>query len=80
MSAYRVHNNNIQAELKELRGKVTQAQESLVEDGDVSKLEEECSWFRNETTRLQTHYTSMQKDMNVSFFASFRLLFSLFND
>ena len=64
LSAYRVHQINIQLELKELRIKVTQAQESLIEDADVHKMEEECSWFRNETSRLQIHFSSMQKDLD----------------
>lgn len=44
--------------------RVAEAEESLLDDGVVSKLEEECNWFRNETIRLQSHSTSMQNDIN----------------
>lgn len=37
----------------------------LQDDGEVSKLEEECNWFRNETNRLQTHSMTMQHDIHV---------------
>lgn len=37
----------------------------LQDDGEVSKLEEECNWFRNETNRLQTHSAAMQHDIQV---------------
>jgi hypothetical protein len=49
----------------------------LQDDGEVSKLEEECNWFRNETNRLQTHSATMQHDIHVSsssLFLSFSLL------
>ena len=38
---------------------------SLQDDGEVSKLEDECNWFRMETNRLQTHSTTMQTDIKV---------------
>ena len=50
-------------ELKELKQKVTSAQESLTIDGDVAKQEEECAWFRSETSRLTIHQDNMQEDM-----------------
>jgi hypothetical protein len=45
--------------------RVAKAEMLLQDDGEVSKLEEECNWFRNETNRLQTHSTSMQHDIHV---------------
>jgi hypothetical protein len=69
---------SVQLELKELQEKyclcdlsllisrrVAKAEMLLQDDGEVSKLEEECNWFRNETNRLQTHSTSMQHDIHV---------------
>lgn len=38
---------------------------SLQDDGEVSKLEEECNWFRMETNRLQTQSSTMQTDIRV---------------
>jgi predicted RNase H-like nuclease (RuvC/YqgF family) len=43
--------------------RVAKAEESLQDDGEVSRLEEECNWFRNETIRLQSHSQSMQNDI-----------------
>lgn len=63
LSAYRVHMLNVQLELKELGGKVAKAEEFLQDDSEVSKLEEECKWFRDETNRLQTNVTQMTNDM-----------------
>jgi uncharacterized protein YicC (UPF0701 family) len=64
--AYRVHQVDIQQELKELKQRVAQAETSLIEDGAVARMEDECSWFRSETTRLQNHCSAMRKDMAVS--------------
>ena len=50
-------------ELKELKQKVNNAQESLTIDGDVAKQEEECAWFRSETSRLTIHQDNMVQDM-----------------
>lgn len=63
LSAYRVHMLNVQLELKELGGKVAKAEEFLQDDSEVSKLEEECKWFRDETNRLQLNVTQMTNDM-----------------
>ena len=60
-----MHQVNIQLELKELKQKVYNAQESLSIDGDVAKQEEECAWFRSETSRLDIHYKNMRADMKV---------------
>ena len=65
LTSYRVHQVNIQLELKELKQKVANAQESLSIDGDVAKQEEECAWFRSETVRLDTHYKNMRSDLRV---------------
>ena len=65
LSAYRIHQVNIQLELRELKAKVASAQESLSIDGDVAKQEEECAWFRSETSRLDSHYKNMKHDMKV---------------
>jgi hypothetical protein len=77
---------SVQLELKELQEKyclcylsllisrrVAKAEMLLQDDGEVSKLEEECNWFRNETNRLQTHSTSMQHDIHVRLSFSFSL-------
>lgn len=45
----------------------------LQDDGEVSKLEEECNWFRNETNRLQTHSSAMQHDIQVLILVEFNL-------
>mmetsp|Transcript_36292 Transcript_36292/g.67624 ORF Transcript_36292/g.67624 Transcript_36292/m.67624 type:complete len:439 (-) Transcript_36292:10-1326(-) len=63
LSAYRVHMLGVQLELKELKLKVAKAELSLQDDGEVSKLEDECNWFRTETNRLNTHCSSMQSDI-----------------
>ena len=68
LSAYRVHMLNVQLELKELTTKVAKAEEFLQDDSEVSKLEEECQWFRNETNRLQSHVQAMDQDMTVGLF------------
>jgi hypothetical protein len=56
---------NVQLELKELKGRVETAEESLQDDGEVSKLEDECNWFRGETDRLLANRATMQKDIKV---------------
>jgi hypothetical protein len=48
--------------------RVAKAEMLLQDDGEVSKLEEECNWFRNETNRLQTHSATMQHDIHVRSF------------
>ena len=53
----------VQLELKELKLKVAKAELSLQDDGEVSKLEDECNWFRTETNRLNAHCSSMQSDI-----------------
>ena len=53
-------------ELKELQQKVSNAQESLSIDEDVAKQEDECAWFRRETSRLDIHYQNMRGDMKVT--------------
>jgi hypothetical protein len=63
LSAYRVHMLGVQLELKELKLKVAKAELSLQDDGEVSKLEDECNWFRTETNRLNTHCSSMKSDI-----------------
>lgn len=63
LSAYRVHMLGVQLELKELKLKVAKAELSLQDDGEVSKLEDECNWFRTETNRLNAHCSSMQSDI-----------------
>jgi hypothetical protein len=88
LGAYRVHQVNIQLELKDLRHKISMAQESLTIDGDVAKQEEECAWFRGETSRLTIHHSNMQADLksmhdrlgffSVSFIHSFFHSLSLF--
>jgi hypothetical protein len=65
LSAYRVHQLKIQEELKDLKEKVAKAEESLVEDGAVARMKEECNWFRDESKRLQSHATAMTKDFNL---------------
>ena len=65
LSAYRVHQISIQEELKDLKELVSKAEESLVEDGAVARMEEECNWFKSESKRLQSHVSSMTKDMNL---------------
>lgn len=62
LSAYRVHMLNVQLELKELKSRVAKAEESLQDDDVVSRLEEECQWFRNEKNMLQLQATAMEKD------------------
>ena len=66
LSAYRVHMLNVQLELKELTAKVTKAEEFLQDDSEVSKLEEECKWFKDEEKRLKTNVTNMATDITVS--------------
>jgi len=63
LSAYRVHMLNVQLELKELKLKVAKAEESLLDDGLVSKKEAECNWFKDEKNRLQHHAYNMEKDL-----------------
>jgi len=46
--------------------RVDKAELSLQDDGLVSKLEEECSWFLKEKNRLQLHMATMEKDLKVS--------------
>ena len=46
-----------------MKQKVNNAQESLTIDGDVAKQEEECAWFRSETSRLTIHQDNMVQDM-----------------
>jgi hypothetical protein len=53
----------IQVEIKELKQRITQAEVALKEDGQVAKLESEVTWFSNESIRLRTHTSNMQKDM-----------------
>ena len=67
LSAYRVHMLNVQLELKELGAKVAKAEEFLQDDSEVSKLEDECKWFRDETNRLQTNVSQMNSDMSVRY-------------
>jgi hypothetical protein len=62
-AAYRVHMMAIQVEIKELKQRITQAEVALKEDGQVAKLESEVTWFSNESIRLRTHTSNMQKDM-----------------
>jgi len=64
LSAYRVHMLSIQTELRDLKMQVSKAEEALNDDKQVAQLEHEVSWFSEETTRLQNHATSMQKDMS----------------
>ena len=63
LSAYRIHQISIHEELKDLKDKVAKAEESLIEDGAVARMEEECSWFRGESARLQNHVSAMTKDL-----------------
>jgi len=63
LAAYRVHMMAIQVEIKELKQRITQAEVALKEDGQVAKLESEVTWFSNESIRLRTHTSNMQKDM-----------------
>jgi hypothetical protein len=65
LSAYRVHQISIQEELKDLKERVAKAEESLVEDGAVARMEEECNWFKSESKRLQSHVSAMTKDKNL---------------
>lgn len=58
--------------------RVAKAEMLLQDDGEVSKLEEECNWFRNETNRLQTHSSAMQHDIQVCFYF-FDLFFTYMN-
>lgn len=64
LAAYRIHQISIHEELKELRDRVAKAEETLIEDSAVARMEEECSWFRGESNRLQSHVSAMMKDMN----------------
>ena len=73
LSAYRVHMLNVQLELKELSAKVAKAEEFLQDDSEVSKLEDECKWFRDETNRLQTNVNQMTNDMSVSHVCTFHI-------
>lgn len=63
LAAYRVHMMAIQVEIKELKERIVQAEVALKEDGQVAKLENEVTWFSNESIRLRTHANNMQKDM-----------------
>ena len=45
--------------------RVEQAELSLQDDGEVSKLEDECNWFRGETNRLMGNRATMAKDIKV---------------
>jgi hypothetical protein len=45
--------------------RVEKAEEFLQDDGEVSKLEDECNWFRGETDRLIANKGKMQKDIKV---------------
>lgn len=63
LAAYRVHMMAIQVEIKELKQRIVLAEEALKEDGQVAKLESEVTWFSNESIRLRTHASNMQKDM-----------------
>jgi chromosome segregation ATPase len=64
LAAYRVHMLSVQAELKDLKDQVVQAEEALNDDQEVSQLESEVTWFSDETTRLRNQSKSMSKDMN----------------
>ena len=46
--------------------RVSKAEENLQDDDVVSKLEEECNWFRNELNRLQQQVATMEKDKQVN--------------
>lgn len=48
-----------------LPNRVEKAEESLQDDGEVSKLEDECNWFRGETNRLLANRATMTKDIKV---------------
>ena len=45
LSAYRVHMLSVQTELRDLKTKVTKAEEALNDDKQVAKLEHEVTWF-----------------------------------
>ena len=64
LAAYRIHQISIHEELKMLRDRVAKAEETLFEDSAVARMEEECSWFRSESDRLQSHVSAMMKDLN----------------
>jgi hypothetical protein len=64
LAAYRVHMLHIQEELKELKQRMKDAETALNDDGQVAKLEHEVTWFSDETSRLQTHASNMNRDMH----------------
>lgn len=63
LAAYRVHMLHIQEELKELKQRMKDAETALNDDGQVAKLEHEVTWFSDETSRLKTHASNMNRDM-----------------
>ena len=63
LSSYRVHMLSVQQELRDLKVQVIKAEEALNEDKQVAALEQEMTWFCDESTRLKNQTTSMKKDM-----------------
>ena len=63
LSAYRVHMLSVQEELRSLKSQVVDAEVALNDDEEVSKLENEVTWFSDEATRLRNQSNSMKKDM-----------------
>jgi len=63
LSSYRVHMLSVQQELRDLKMQVIKAEEALNEDKQVAALEQEMTWFCDESTRLKNQTTSMKKDM-----------------
>jgi 2-phospho-L-lactate guanylyltransferase (CobY/MobA/RfbA family) len=63
LSSYRVHMLSVQQELRDLKMQVIKAEEALNEDKQVAALEQEMTWFCDESTRLKNQTTSMKKDI-----------------
>lgn len=64
LQAYRAHMVEVHKELQELRGKLAEAESSILKDDYIQQLERDCSWYRNEAAQLTAFVTAMDKDKN----------------
>ena len=57
---------SVQNEIKNLKTDVMKGEQNLNRDVEVAKLETEVKWFADECTRLISHQTAMETDIQVS--------------
>ena len=62
LQAYRAHMVEVHKELQELRGKLAEAESSILKDDYIQQLERDCAWYRNEAAQLTAFVTAMDKD------------------